>query len=126
MPGARPGGTVGFSKILIRATNWVGDAVMSLPAIRAVRDRFPAAEIVVLARPWVADLYARETAISRVIPYDAASGFHDLSGKLRVARALRRAKFDCPILLQNAFQAAALARLARIPRRIRHAPRRPG
>src|SRR5260221_5473214 len=94
---------------------------MSLPAIRAVRDRFPAAEIVVLARPWVADLYARETAISRVIPYDAASGFHDLSGKLRVARALRREKFDCTILLQNAFEAATVARLAAIPRRIGYA-----
>src|SRR5438309_10914418 len=87
MPRARPGGPVVFSKILIRATNWVGDAVMSLPAIRAVHARFPAAELVVLARPWVADLYARETAISRVIPYDVASGFRDLSAKLRVARA---------------------------------------
>src|SRR5258708_22457361 len=121
MPGARPGGTVGFSKILIRATNWVGDAVMSLPAIRAVRDRFPAAEIVVLARPWVADLYARETGISRVIPYDAVSGLHDLSGKLRVARGLRREKFDCAIVLQNAFEAAAVASLAGIPRRIGYA-----
>jgi heptosyltransferase II len=121
MPRARPGGPVGFSKILIRATNWVGDAVMSLPAIRAVHARFPEAEIVVLARPWVADLYARETAISRVIPYDAASGFHELSGKLRVARALRREKFDCAILLQNAFEAAAIVRLAGIPRRIGYA-----
>src|SRR5260221_9551208 len=121
MPRARPGGTVGFSKSFIRASNWVADAGMSLPEIRPVRDRFPAAEIVVLAGPWVADLYERETAISRVIPYDAASGFHDLSGKLRVARALRREKFDCAILLQNAFEAAAVARLAGIPRRIGYA-----
>jgi lipopolysaccharide heptosyltransferase II len=121
MPRARPGGTVVYSKILIRATNWVGDAVMSLPAIRAVHARFPAAELVVLARPWVADLYARETGISRVIPYDAAPGFHDLSGKLNVARALRRERFDCAILLQNAFEAAAVARWACIPRRIGYA-----
>ena len=121
MPRAHPGGTVVFSKILIRATNWVGDAVMSLPAIRAVHARFPAAELVVLARPWVADLYARQTGISRVIPYDAAPGFHDLSAKLRLARSLRREKFDCAILLQNAFEAAAVARLAGIPRRIGYA-----
>ena len=121
MPRARPGGPVVFSKILIRATNWVGDAVMSLPAIRAVHTRFPAAELVVLARPWVADLYARETGISRVIPYDAASGFRDLSSKLGLARVLRREKFDCAILLQNAFEAAAIARLAGIPRRIGYA-----
>ena len=56
MSRAHPGGSVMFSKILIRATNWVGDAVMSLPAIRAVHARFPAAELVVLARPWWADV----------------------------------------------------------------------
>jgi len=107
-----------FSKILIRATNWVGDAVMSLPAIRAVRGRFPEAEIVVLARPWVADLYGRESAINRVILHTAPGGFRYLGGKLRLARALRRENFDCAILLQNAFEAAAIAWLARIPRRI--------
>lgn len=110
-----------FSGILIRATNWVGDAVMSLPAIRAVRVRFPEAQITVLARPWVADLYARETAINRVIPYSAAAGFRHLSAKLSAARALRREKFDCAILLQNAFEAAAIAWLAGIPRRIGYA-----
>src|SRR5690242_16755925 len=121
MSRARPGGTVVFSKILIRATNWIGDAVMSLPAIRAVHARFPMAELVVLARPWVADLYARETSITRVIPYDAASGFHDLAAKLRAGHALRREKFDCAILLQNAFEAAAVAWLSAIPRRIGYA-----
>ena len=111
-------GPVAFSKILIRATNWVGDAVMSLPAIRAVRSRFPEAEIAVLARPWVAGLYARETAIQRVIPYAAAPGLRGWGGKLRAALALRREKFDCAILLQNAFEAAAIAWLAGIPRSI--------
>ena len=110
-----------FSRILIRATNWVGDAVMSLPAIRTVRARYPEAQITVLARPWVADLYARETAINRVISYSAASGFRDLSAKLRSARMLRAEKFDCAILLQNAFEAAVIAWLAGIPRRIGYA-----
>ena len=66
-----------FSKILIRATNWLGDAVMSLPAIRAVRAGFPRAEIVVLARPWVADLYEGERTIDRVIRYEPKPGFRD-------------------------------------------------
>ncbi|MCU1274274.1 MAG: lipopolysaccharide heptosyltransferase [Bryobacterales bacterium] len=107
-----------FSKILIRATNWLGDAVMSLPAIRAVRACFPEAEIAVLARPWVADLYARERSIDRVIRYEPRSGFRDYVAKWRAARALQREKFDCAILLQNAFEAAAIAWLAGIPRRI--------
>ncbi len=111
-------GPMAFSKILIRATNWVGDAVMSLPAIRALHGSFPQAEIAMLARPWVADLYARETAVHRIIPYDVPAGFAGLGGKLRAARALRLEKFDCAILLQNAFEAAAIAYLAGIPRRI--------
>ena len=91
---------------------------MSLPAIRALHAQHPQAELTVLARPWVAGLYARETAIARMIPYTPQSGKRDLSGKWKAAQALRREGFDCAILLQNAFEAAAVVRLAGIPRRI--------
>jgi heptosyltransferase II len=107
-----------YSKILVRATNWVGDAVMSLPALRAIRDRFPDSEIVVLARPWVADLYARESWCSRILPYTAGRGARDWAGKWRAVSELRRERFDCAILLQNAFEAALLVWMARIPERI--------
>jgi heptosyltransferase-2 len=105
-------------KILVRATNWIGDAVMSLPALAAIRANFPTAEIAVLARPWVADIYARQTAIDRVIPYRVARGAGDLGAKWDLAKQLRNEAFDCAILLQNAFEAALLVRLAGIPRRI--------
>jgi heptosyltransferase-2 len=104
------------ARILVRATNWIGDAVMSLPALRAIRGRYPEAHIAVLARPWVADLYFGETAVDRVIPYPHQPGAHDLAAKWRTARALRRERFDLAILFQNAFEAAAVARLAGIPR----------
>ena len=55
-----------YRKILVRATNWVGDAVMSLPALRALHERFPTAEISILAKPWVADLYGREIEVEFV------------------------------------------------------------
>ncbi len=100
---------------MVRATNWLGDAVMSLPAIRAIRWVFPHAHIAVVARPWVADLYARETSIDRVIPYTAQKG---LRAKREFAAGLRRERFDGAILLQNAFDAALLAWLAGIPERI--------
>ena len=99
---------------MVRATNWLGDAVMSLPAIRAIRHVFPHAQVTVVAKPSVADLYARETAIDRVIPYEAA-GF---GGKREFAVRLRAERFDCAILLQNAFEAAWMAWTARIPERI--------
>ncbi len=107
-----------FTRILVRAANWLGDAVMSLPALRAIRERYPEAHIAILARPWVADLYAREPFADRVIAYTAGRGARDLAGKWRAARALAAQRFDCAILLQNAFEAALVAWLARIPRRI--------
>ncbi len=109
---------ISYSKILVRATNWVGDAVMSLPALAAIRASFPQAEIVALARPWVADIYGLETSVDRVIPYHAARGAHDLSAKWELAKKLRAERFDCAILLQNAFEAALIVRLAGIPKRI--------
>lgn len=105
-----------MKKILIRATNWIGDAVMSLPAVRAVAHGFPKAQISVLARPWVADLYARESTIYETIPYTPRPGMRDLSAKWKTAQALKTRNFDCAILLQNAFEAAAIAKLAGIPR----------
>jgi heptosyltransferase II len=99
-----------FSNILVRATNWVGDAVMSLPALRTVRDRFSTARISVLAKPWVADLYRRESFIDEIIVYNGEPW--------RTGRELRTRGFDCAILFQNAFEAAWIAWLARIPVRI--------
>lgn len=107
-----------FSRILIRAPNWVGDAVISLPALRLVRERFPAAHIAVLARPWVADLYRRESFADQVIPYTASAGARDWRGKWKLGRRLRAGRFEAAILFQNAFDAALLAWLARVPRRI--------
>ena len=46
-------------KVLVRAVNWLGDAVMAVPALREIRRVHRNDEVVVLARPWVADLYAR-------------------------------------------------------------------
>ena len=104
-----------ISKVVVRATNWLGDAVMSLPCIRAIRGAFPHAHIAVAARPWVADLYARESAIDRVIPYAQWKG---LKAKAAFAARLREERFDAAILLQNAFEAAWIAWRAGIPERI--------
>jgi heptosyltransferase II len=106
---------------MVRATNWVGDAVMSLPALQAIRARFPRAHIGIVARPWVADLYGRESFIDQVIPLTTGRGASDPGGQLRVARMLRKERFDCAILLQNAFEAALMAWMAGIPRRIGYA-----
>ena len=104
-----------MSRVCVRATNWLGDAVMSLPAVRAIRAALPHAYLAVVARPWVADLYARESAIDQVIPYPPQRGWR---ARREFAARLRGERFDAAILLQNAFDAALLAYLARIPERI--------
>ena len=83
---------------------------MSLPALRAIRETFPKAHLAVVARPSVAGLYARESVVDRVLTY---------SGSRRAfARQLRGERFECAILLQNAFDAALLTWMAGIPDRI--------
>ena len=106
------------AKLLIRATNWVGDAVMSLPALRLVRARFPEAHIAVLAKPWVADLYGRETWLNEVIPYTPTPGRGDWAAKWRAARSLASQGFGTALLLPNSFESALVAFAARIPERI--------
>jgi len=91
---------------------------MSLPALQALRQRYPASQISILARPWVAGLYARESFCDEVIPYDAPRGWRGINAKRRLAVELRRRHFDCAVLLQNAFEAAVMARWALIPTRI--------
>ena len=108
-------------KILIRATNWVGDAIMALPAIRAVRSRFPEAEIAILARPYVADIYRDQAICNQLISYDSQAKHAGILGRERLAAELRSQKFDRALLLQNAFDAAWLVWRAGIPERIGYA-----
>jgi heptosyltransferase-2 len=108
-------------KILIRATNWVGDAIMALPALRAVRGRFPDAEITIVARPYVADIYRDQQICDQLIGYDPIGLHAGFSGRERLAAELREQKFDDALLLQNAFDAAWLAWRAKIAERIGYA-----
>lgn len=108
-------------RILVRSTNWVGDAVMSVPALEALRASFPRAEIVLLSKPWVSELYWHHPAVNRQIIYKPRTEHRGSLGFLRLIRELRAERFDAALLLQNAFQAACIAWLARIPLRIGYA-----
>jgi heptosyltransferase-2 len=108
-------------KIMIRATNWVGDAIMALPALRAVRQRHSDAHISIVARPYVADIYRDQQICDDLIPYDPNGDHRGWSGREKLAADLRARKFDVALLLQNAFDAAWLAWRAQIPQRIGYA-----
>ncbi|MCP3941306.1 MAG: lipopolysaccharide heptosyltransferase II [Desulfobacteraceae bacterium] len=106
------------SRILIRAANWVGDAIMTTPVIRGMRKNYPRARITVLAKPWVVPVYETNPHVDEVMIYEN-SGRHKMGkGTLRLAGDIRKRRFDMAILMQNAFEAALLAFLARIPERV--------
>ncbi len=108
-------------KILIRGTNWVGDAVISIPAMKEIRRLFPGAHISLLVRPWVRDIYSAAEFVDEILEYDRDGVHRGLSGFFRLIADLRRRRFDLAILLQNAFGAALIARCAGIPGRIGYA-----
>ncbi|HET7853719.1 MAG TPA: lipopolysaccharide heptosyltransferase II [Candidatus Methylomirabilis sp.] len=105
-------------RVLIRGVNWVGDAVMTTPAIAGIRKTFPRAQISLLVKPWVAGVFAGNPHIDEILIYDGEGRHRGVTGLLRLARELRGCRFDLAILLQNAFEAALLVFLARIPRRV--------
>src|SRR3984893_13100120 len=94
---------------------------MALPALRAVRARFPEARIAIVARPYVADIYRGQKICDELISYDPKGTHAGLSGRERLIRELRAQKFDVALLLQNAFDAAWLAWRAGIPERVGYA-----
>ena len=105
-------------KILVREVNWGGDAVLTLPALAALDRRFPRAEIAVLAKPWAAGLFAGQSAVDRVIQYQAEDSHRGLRGRWSLARELAQERFDLAVLFPNSLDAVIVPWLARVPRRV--------
>jgi len=98
--------------------NWIGDAVMTLPAIGTIREYFPAAEISILANPLVAPVFANHPWVDRVITFDENGAHNGVAGRLRLAGELRKHAFDLAIILPNSLNAALVPWLAGIPVRL--------
>ena len=103
-----------IKRVVVRGTNWVGDAVMTVPALRELRRLLPDAHITLVSRPGTADIFIDADFIDEVLVYDRAG----LGSAWTQASEWRRRRFDLALLFQNAFEAAAIAFLARVPRRI--------
>jgi lipopolysaccharide heptosyltransferase II len=115
--------------MLVRSTNWIGDVVMISPALRALRRGFPEARLDVLARASVAGAYRHHPLVDEVVVEERRSGSrrHDgLLGVLRLARELRRRRYDLAVLLPKSMAAALAPALAGIPRRVGFATDRRG
>lgn len=104
-------------KIAVFLPNWIGDAVMATPALRAVRARYPSAEIVGVARPYIADVLAGLDSVDRLTYYEPRGTNRDRKG-WRLVRQLRREKFDTALLLTNSFRTGWMARCSGAKRRV--------
>jgi heptosyltransferase-2 len=105
-------------KILIRSVNWIGDAVMTTPAISVIREHFPHAEITILANALVSQLFLQHPGIDNIITFDRQVKHHGVAGRLRLAAELRKHAFDLAVILPNSFGSALVPWLAGIPNRI--------
>src|SRR3989304_9209276 len=105
-------------RILIRGPNWVGDAVLAIPAMKAVRTHFPGSEITLLVRPWVAGLFTSAPFLDIVWSEPKPAGLGQWS---RIAREIRARRFDLALLLPNSFESAVMALLGRVPQRVGYA-----
>ncbi len=107
--------------VLVRGTNWVGDAVMSVPALKEIRRTFPNAHITLLVRPWVKDVYDAVDFVDEILLYEVDGRHRGWRGLWRLSSELKARNFDMAILLQNAISGALIAFLARIPIRLGYA-----
>lgn len=106
-----------IKRVVVRGTNWVGDSIMTVPALRALRKVLPNATITLATRPGTAGIFSEADFIDEVLLYDR-------KGALSVVpqiREWRRRKFDLALLFQNAFEAALIPFLAGVPLRLGYA-----
>jgi len=104
------------NNILVRGVNWIGDAVMTMPTLRALRLANRSAMIMLLVKPWVAPLFEKDPNIDGIILY--SDEYQGIPGRIRLSKKIRGQGFCAALLLQNAFDAAVITALAGIPERI--------
>ena len=99
-------------RILIRSTNWLGDAVMSAPAVRAIKHGRPDARVSVLTKSKLADFWKTVAEVDEIIAIEPGDGVRN------VAKKIAAHDFDAAILFPNSVRAALEVWLAGVPRRV--------
>jgi len=105
-------------KILLTRTDRIGDVVLSTPAIKAVREKYPDAHIAFMVRPYAKDIVESNPYLDEVIVYDKYGRHGNILRTVFFALGLRKKKFDLAIMLHPTNRAHLISWLAGIPRRI--------
>jgi heptosyltransferase II len=114
-PNHPPSSFLNLRRIIVRGTNWLGDAVMTTPALLRLREKFPDAHIALLAPDKLSGLWANQPAVDETISF--AVGENVFS----VGKRLRAGKFDLALVLPHSPRSAIETWLAGIPQRIGYA-----
>ncbi len=109
------------ARVLVRETNWLGDIMISLPALRAVRRRFARGRLTVQVRANLAQIVRGLPWVDEVIPFRVRRGVAGIGDRRAAVREIRRRRFDLAILFPNSLDSALWPFLARIPRRLGYA-----
>ena len=102
-------------RILLVGPNWIGDAVMSIRAMRMVRAAFPGAFVALQTPNWAEGLFRDADFLDELITFDNSR--YKFGNVVRQARKLKTYSFDIALLFPNSFQSALTIAAARIPRR---------
>jgi heptosyltransferase-2 len=105
----------GASRILVRGVNWLGDAVMTTPALQRLREARPNSHITLLTHQKLADLWRDHPSINSVLTSGASETVWS------IGRRLREQNFNTALVLPNSPRSALEVWLAKIPRRIGYA-----
>jgi lipopolysaccharide heptosyltransferase II len=108
----------GGKRILIVNVNWIGDVIFSTPFIKAVREAYPDGHIACLIHPRCADILKDNPRIDEIIIYDEEGRHRGIMGKLRLARHIRKGRFDTAFILHRSFTKAFLTFIAGIKKRV--------
>ncbi len=104
-------------RVVVRGANWVGDAAMTIPALRELRHLLPHAHIRLVSRSGTAGLFTDTSFIDELSVFDR-SDWRSLGNEIA---EWKRGRFDLAILFPNSFQVALVAALARVPVRLGYA-----
>ena len=102
-------------RILVRGVNWLGDAVMTTPALQRLREALPNAHITLLTHQKLADIWQHHPSLNATITYSAGES------PWSVSRRLRAENFQAALVLPNSPRSALEVWLARVPQRIGYA-----
>ncbi len=104
--------------ILVRAVNWLGDAVLTLPAIRQLKRFFPQASLTILTLDRVAPVFQNLPEVDQVIPYLPKPPATGLKDWLAWLFRLRRQRFDLAVIFPNSLESALVTWLLGVPHRV--------